>query len=132
MRKSDKIQSILSTAKGLEYSVTDGILTLEKEEETPGNPEGVSFIVKGDDVPVNQYVNKVNNPKFKLSEAFMKSLGIQFTDHFKNKYITGIVDDTSKELIQFTIDKRAKQTFASREEDVDLTPQKLEDYMNPE
>jgi hypothetical protein len=128
MDKNNKVNKILSIAKGITYedrygrnfTVSDGTLTLEKETETPNNPEGVSFVMRHDDTPVNEFVSKVNSPKFKPSEAYMKRLEIQYTDHFRTKYIVGLVDDTSTELIQFTIDKRGKQTFASREEDVDV------------
>ncbi len=129
MDKTKKVNKILSFAKGQSiedkygrnFTISNGTITLEKETETPDNPEGVSFVVRGDDIPVNEFVSKVDNPKFKPSESFMKRLDIKYSVHFRTKYILGIVDDTSDQLIQYVKDKRAKQTFANREEDIDMT-----------
>ena len=128
MSKSSKVRDILSIAKGLEvnerygrgFEIENGTLILTKETETPDSVEVVSFICQYDNTPINEFVSKVNSPKFKPSEAFMKRLDIEFTDHFRAKYMTGLADVTSKTLIQYSIDKRAKQTFASREVDVNV------------
>lgn len=128
MSKSSKVRDILSIAKGLEvnerygrgFEIENGTLILTKETETPDSVEVVSFICQYDNTPINEFVSKVNSPKFKPSEAFMKRLDIEFTDHFRAKYMTDLADVTSKTLIQYSIDKRAKQTFASREVDVNV------------
>ena len=138
MSKSSKVKDILSIAKGLEssekygrgFEIENGTLILTKETETPDSVEVVSFIMRFDNTPINEFVSKVNRPKFKPSEAFMKRLEIQFTDHFKTKYIKGVVDDTSKDLIQYKTEWTDSEhpktkaeilnSFPSREEDVIL------------
>jgi len=134
MSKQDKINQILFFAKGKEFNkpygrrftVENGILTLISEIEISGNPEPVSFITKFDDLPINEFNSKVSNPIFKPTTQFLIELSIMFTDSFKQNYLNNKSDQVKNEStdIIYSIAKNCKQTFASREEDVDMTPWK--------
>lgn len=134
MSKQDKINQILFFAKGKEFNkpygrrftVENGTLTLISEIEIPGNPEPVSFITKFDDLPINEFNSKVSNPIFKPTTQFLIELSIKFTDSFKQNHLNNKSDKIKNEStdIIYSIAKNCKQTFASREEDVDMTPWK--------
>ena len=134
MSKDSKIKKILNFVKGLDnpetygrgFRIENGVLTLNSENENPTLDNEISTVFINDEIPLNEFASKIENPKFQLSETFMKRLDVDFTDHFKDKYITGLLDDTSTTLVQFTRIKSCRQTFASREEDVDMTPWKPE------
>lgn len=134
MSKDSKIKTILNFVKGLDsfetygrgFRIENGVLTLTSENESPTHDQEISTVFLNDEMPINEFVSKVESPKFQLCEAFIKRLEVDFTDHFKAKYITGLLDDTSTTLVKFTRIKGCRQEFASREEDVDMTPWKPE------
>lgn len=130
MSKQDKINQILFFAKGKElnkpygrkFTVENGILTLISEIETPSNPEPVNFMTKFDEIPVNEFNSKISNPVFKPTNQFMNGLSIKFTDTFKQNHLNNKPDHVKNKStdIVYTIDKRAKQTFASNESEVEM------------
>ena len=109
MEKSKKIRQILSVVKKADnsdlynrsFDIGNGTLILNNEDSQPARPDQYSVVVKSDRMPINEFVSKVENHSFKPSVAFMKRLDIEFTDHFKTKYITSSIDDTTSEIIIF-------------------------------
>lgn len=93
--KQLKITKILSYAKGKfqeksygrNFVIEQGILILNSEIETPGNPETVSFISKVDNIPINEFQSKVENNVFKPTVQFMNKLSVKHTSSFANKYL---------------------------------------------
>ena|ERR1035437_7305071 len=134
MSKRDKINQILFFAKGTEFNkpysrrftVENGILTLIREIETPGNPEPVNFITQFDDIVVNEFYSKINNPIFKPTIQFMSGLSIKFTDSFKQNHLNNKSDPVKNEStdIIYSIAQNCKQTFASNESEIDLEREK--------
>ncbi len=107
MNKNNKIKQILSVVKKVNssdlysrsFDIENGTLILNNESMEPARPDQFSIIVQSDKEPINEFVSKVKNHSFKPSVAFMKRLDVVFTQHFKTKYITSPIDDTSEIII---------------------------------